>query len=292
MPTAQSGNEVELYCQFKCSVMPTQFLSSRVPFIPMWLKKIFNLIFRIDNYSNYDILWIIKGRDFMVDNNIQNDGLKQAFDKVCEMLTRLSRAKNVDNSTIAKFENLFAKHPELVAYQNKYGQNLGMIAGTLGFEQLVLVALDNYEASIQQSQTGSNIGMISASNRLETATLKALDNEVASTQQDNFGWNIGICAIYWWLEKPALKALDNPKASVQLNKDGRNMGMVAVLKGMDKVAYKALQNPNARRQVSNKGETIESLARKHGLNDMLKAFYAENKIVEEDFDEIEAMLAK
>lgn len=226
----------------------------------------------------------------MVDNNTQNDRLKQAFDKVCDMLTRLSKAKDVDNSTIAKFENLFAKHPEILTYQDQYGRNLGMVAGTLGFEQLVLVALDNYEASIQQNINGANIGMVVALNQLETATLKALDNKVASTQQDKDGWNIGIYAIYSRLEKPALKALDNREASVQLNKDGRNMGMVSALKGLDKVTYKALQNPKARQQVSNKGETIESLARKHGLNDMLKAFYAEGKIVDEEFEEVDKIL--
>ena len=58
-----------------------------------------------------------------------------------------------------------------------------MIAAGMGLEQATIKALDNYEASIQQSVSGRNIGMCAAENALEEATLKAIKNPVARSQK-------------------------------------------------------------------------------------------------------------
>ena len=85
------------------------------------------------------------------------------------------------------------------------------------WDDVVLKALDNYEASIQQDNSGKNIGMMAAINRREKATLKALDNPVASVQQSKYGMNIGMYAASKCMVKPALKALENVEARKQVN---------------------------------------------------------------------------
>lgn len=112
---------------------------------------------------------------------------------------------------------------------DELGRNLGMLCATEGNEDLVLIALDNHNASIHTSHnSGNNIGMFAASRGMVRATIKALDNPVASLQQNIEGDNIGmICArVMNGNEKMTdcfEYAAKNQKALMQTNTTGNSM---------------------------------------------------------------------
>lgn len=195
---------------------------------------------------------------------LSHEQLKQVCDRLSGIFEHLAeaRAKGLkeDASILKKIKTLFEQHPELLTYQNLLGRNLGMSAALDGLEDITLIALDNYEASIQQNSSGENIGMLASDKHLEQAVLKALDNPVASVQQDNFGQNIG---------------------------------MHAVEHDLKQATYKALQNPVARKQKDERGITIEIRAR-FFMQDVLDQFYADNDkiLIESEIDEISDILKK
>lgn len=87
------------------------------------------------------------------------------------------------------------------------GYNLGMYCAFEGTEEMALLALDNLEASIQQTRTdGNNIGMICANRGLVSATIKALNNEIASLQQNKNGDTIGMICARSMVSKPSMTA--------------------------------------------------------------------------------------
>lgn len=170
-----------------------------------------------------------------MDNNKQ----KEAFEKLKGFLER-HKGYKLKASEIKTLQEMFNKYPEVLTYQDENGMNLGMWACEYKMEPIVLMALDDAEASIQQDKYGQNIGMFAAWKELEGASLKALDNVEASVQQEKSGWNIG---------------------------------MRAACKGMAKATAKALQNTQARKQKNVLNDTIESLAKENGLSGVVKKFY-------------------
>lgn len=269
----------------------------------------------IDNCFNCDIIKMqIKGENMRREDEI--------FEKFKNLFNRLSEIGEVDYKTMTKLGRIFAKHPKILTIQNEKGKNLGIIACEKNLEDIVLLILDNYEASVQLDNTGENIGMRAAALGLERATLKALNNEVASVQQCKDGFNIGMFAAWKGLEKATLKALDNSEASVQQNRYGINIGMAAAQNGLEKATLKALDNEVARRQLNeyrcNIGifaaykklksatmkalqdpiarsqkniisETIESVALDNGLEDVVNEFYTgvRHASVEDQVNQIE-----
>lgn len=226
---------------------------------------------------------------------ISHEKLKQAYDRLCDIFDKFERARKkglkVDVPT-SKFVSLLKKYPELLTYQNASGRNLGMKAALCGLEDIVLIALDNYEASVQQTDTGYNIGMFSAASGLEIATLKALDNQEASIQQNGSGENIGMIAADKYLEQAVLKALDNPVASVQQDKFGKNIGMHAVEHNLKQATYKALQNPVARKQRDKYDSTIDGKLARSCLTSELAQFCDDKDLIASEIDEISDMLKK
>lgn len=129
-----------------------------------------------------------------------------------------------------------------------------MYAAICGLENVVLKALDNQKASIQQNNSGMNIGMYAAYSGLEEATLKALNNKTASAQTcDNFG-------------------LYNEE-KIGHSVDKFNIGMFAALKGLKKATKKAWNDPVARERegsidydgIDSEDCTIKTLAAKNGI---------------------------
>ena len=155
------------------------------------------------------------------------------------------------------------------------GKNLGMYAAYHKLEKATLKALDNKQASLQKCKYwGKNIGMYAADSKMETVVLKALENNEASTQQDADGFNLGMHCANFQLEKATLKALDNPIASVQQNKGGYNIGMFAAKYGLEQATLKALDNYTASYQKTKYGSNIGILAAAKELS------YAAAKAVE------------
>lgn len=226
---------------------------------------------------------------------ISDEKLKQAYDRLCDIFDKFERARKkglkVDVPT-SKFVSLFKQYPELLTYQNASGRNIGMKAALCGLESIVLMALDNYEASVQQTVTGYNIGMFSAASGLEIATLKALDNHEASIQQNESGENVGMLASDRYLEQAVLKALDNPVASVQQDKFGKNIGMHAVEHNLKQATYKALQNPVARKQRDKHGSTIDGKLARSCITSELAQFCADKDLIGSKIDEISEFLKK
>ena len=125
-------------------------------------------------------------------------------------------AKEKQQQVTQKILSLIDENEDVLTIVNNEGYNIGMIAAKLKLEDVVLRALDNHEASLQQSRIGKmNMGMLSAEYDLEKATIKALDNHKASLQISSFHENIGMKAARCGLENATLKALDNYEASIQ-----------------------------------------------------------------------------
>ncbi len=75
-------------------------------------------------------------------------------------------------------------------YQDKNGQNAGMLLAQRSLEECVLVCLNDPVASTQQDNLGMNIGMWSANSKLKRATNKAMENSEAAAQTNNNGYTI------------------------------------------------------------------------------------------------------
>ncbi len=132
-------------------------------------------------------------------------------------------------SAIAIFKQFFEKYPEILTYQDKNGENLGMWAADLGLEEIVILTLNNEEASTQRNAFNDyNTGMIAARSGLEKATLKALDNEEANTQQAENGDTIGISAARSGLKNATQKAFLYPVGRYHKNKYGNSIESLAL----------------------------------------------------------------
>lgn len=172
----------------------------------------------------------------------ENDDVLKIVDKEGYNIGMLAAKLKLEDVVLRALDNMEASLQQ--SYIGK--MNIGMYAAEYDLEKATIKALDNAEASLQQSTYRENIGMKAAKYGLEEATIKALDNYEASIQQDFWGYNIGMYAVQSRLEKASLKALDNEKASLQYTKQEQNtIGLMAVEKGMEKVALKALENPLA-----------------------------------------------
>ena len=201
---------------------------------------------------------------------------KLVFNKTLHYMLKYAKKYDIDvienrNALEEKVLTIINKVPKMLTVQDKNKCNIGMIACEFGLEKVVLKALENYDASIQQDKAGMNIGMHAAFWGLEEATLKALDNSKASIQQcDTFypegfdsnrtwmktndprhrnivwkGLNIGMFAVKGHLRRASLKALDNPYASTQTDENKQNIGMMAAQNKLQDVVIKALKNKKA-----------------------------------------------
>lgn len=113
---------------------------------------------------------------------------QKKFVKVADLIHKVNKKYRNNSKKRDKFDEkiakIFKKFPDILIVQNELGKNLGMLAADAKLEQSVLVALDNYEASLQQDYWGFNTGMYTAVYRLEKPTLKALDNKEACKQKN------------------------------------------------------------------------------------------------------------
>lgn len=169
---------------------------------------------------------------------------KENLDEIVKIQGRYKHTHFLTVETEEKVLKLIEQDDRVLTIQDSDSKrNIGMIAATLGLENIVLRALDNDIASTQQDRFGDNIGMLSCRCGLEKCVLKALDNKKASTQKANgSGVNIGMLSVIWGLEKAVLKALDNEEASLQQDYDGFTIGMKAAREGMEEATLKAIQN--------------------------------------------------
>ena len=155
------------------------------------------------------------------------------------------RTKEVEDKVL----RLIDEDDRVLTIMGRTKDNIGMWACRLRLENIVLRALDNHEASIQQDFGGENIGMMAARYGLENAVIKALDNYEASIQRSNLNCdNIGMLAAKAGMEMAVLKALDNPVASTQQNLNGDNIGILAANKSLEVATIKALDNEEACKQ--------------------------------------------
>lgn len=188
--------------------------------------------------------------------------IKALIEEVSEKID-LEQNANIRQLLDEQVAELFTLYPEVLTIQDEYNMNLGMIAATFKLEKSVLVALDNKEASLQQSNGGLNIGMHAVENGLTKAGLKALDNHEASVQQCHIlYWNIGMIAAQQGQEEVVLKALDNKEASLQQDASGMNIGMHAVTCKQKKATIKSLANKEACEQRDGWGVTLLKKAKK------------------------------
>lgn len=181
------------------------------------------------------------------------------FDEVSEKLGAFTRDK-ANQEYMTAIKGFIEQHPEILAIQNKNGENLGMIACKRHDEEFAMFCLKSRVASTQRDIRGRNIGMYACMFGLEDVAMRALDNPKASVQVDAKGRNIGMfCALYG-MEDATIKALKNKQASEQQAKDTKfNIGMYAVAGGMIRATGEAMKNPVARKQTNARGRSLESL---------------------------------
>lgn len=179
-----------------------------------------------------------------------------------------SRRKEVEE----KILNLIEEDDRVLAIQdlNKEHYNIGMIAASLKLENIVLRALDNPIASLQQDKRKLNLGTISAFYKLENATMKALDNVEASLQQDEWGMNMGMMAANCGMEKCVLKALDNKEACSQIDMWGDNLGIYCARERFNEATLKALDNAEMSTHINETGGSMAYIITLKGMKECLK----------------------
>lgn len=113
-------------------------------------------------------------------------------------------------------EKILAEDPELLTYQNENGFNIGMLAAYHGVvKSLIVKSLQNPVAACQQDKNGKTIGMKCCESNLEDMVLLALDNKQASLLQDNYNFNIGHFAVIRSMKSATLKVLEYPELATQ-----------------------------------------------------------------------------
>ena len=133
--------------------------------------------------------------------------------------------------------------------EKNHKMTIGMLCANAGFEEGVIKALDNKKARRLKDIDGRNLGIYSACNQLKDATMKALDDEEASLQQTyTTKFTIGHYAVQNFMEECALKALDNPKLARLVDKWDVNFCMRSVNVGIKSVVEKGLKNIEIRNQ--------------------------------------------
>lgn len=197
------------------------------------------------------------------------DKYKENLDEIVKIQGRYGHTHFLTIETEEKVLKLIEKDDRVLTIQDKNDKkNIGMIAASLGLENVVLRALDNDVASIQQDMFGYNIGMLCAKNGLQKCVLKALDNHEASLQKANGSEsNIGMFAVIWDMEEAVLKALENDRASLQQDDEGMTIGMKAARKGMEEATLKAMQNDKVIMQVDNRKRNMAMHCLYSGLQD-------------------------
>ncbi len=153
---------------------------------------------------------------------MKDKNLTKAAELVCDAIEFI-KGSGYDCLSFPELESLLEDYPELFSVKLKQNKNIGMIAAKNKLERIVLLALKNEEASLQQDDLGYNIGMYAATKKLESATIKALQNKKASIQQNCNGENIGMIVARHNLEHAMIIALQNSEAVEQRDSEGRNI---------------------------------------------------------------------
>ena len=179
-----------------------------------------------------------------------------------------TRRKEVEE----KILNLIEEDDRVLAIQdlNKEHYNIGMVTASLKLENIVLRALDDPIASLQQDKRKLNLGTISAFYKLEKATMKALDNVEASLQQDEWGMNMGMMAANCGMEKCVLKALDNKEACSQIDMWGDNLGIYCAREQFNEATLKALDNAEMSTHINETGGSMAYIITIKGMKECLK----------------------
>ena len=157
------------------------------------------------------------------------------------------RLKEVEDSILSLIEF----DPSVLTIQNPEehhslgkNYNIGMLAAAFGLEAVVIRALDDKVASVQQNSDGYNIGMVAARKKMESAVLKALDNKEASAQVDHCLYNIGMTAAMSGLEQATIKAMENTETRLAVSKyANKNIAMHAADSLLKNAVMKALDIP-------------------------------------------------
>lgn len=167
------------------------------------------------------------------------------FNRICddisyyekEMLPEVKKLKETTgHEHFAKVEledkilNIIDQDEGILTYQGEELYNLGMICAKAGLEKVVMRALDDPKAPLQQDIFGLNIGMFCARHGLEDCAIKALDNKEASVQQSTLGkYNIGMMCAQEGLERATIKAIENPQAVIQRETSyGKTIGLMCI----------------------------------------------------------------
>ena len=129
-----------------------------------------------------------------------------------------------------KILKLIDQDEGILTYQGEQLYNLGMICAKVGLEKVVMRALDDPKAPLQQDVFGLNIGMFCARYGLEDCAIKALDNHEASIQQTYLAkYNIGMMCAQEKLERATLKAVENKQAIIQRESSyGKTIGLLCI----------------------------------------------------------------
>lgn len=215
------------------------------------------------------------------------DKYKDNLDEVVKIQGRYGHTHFLTTETEEKVLKLIEKDDRVLTIQDKNSKkNIGMIAATLGLENVVLRALDNDVASIQQDMFGYNIGMLCAKTGLQTCVLKALDNPIASLQKAHGSeTNIGMFAVIWDMEEAVLKALENDKASLQQDNEGMTIGMKAARKGMERCVLKAMENDRAILKLDKQKRSMAMHCLNNGLDNCVLKMLEKQPMISTQQDE-------
>lgn len=120
---------------------------------------------------------------------------QKKYQEVIELLRRNNIIELHDDPALIKeldeqLAIIFRKYPDILTIQDEDGYNLGMFAAIRKLEKSVIIALDNFEASVQQDKDGWNIGMFAVNSGLEQAALKSMENKEACKQKNRYGETI------------------------------------------------------------------------------------------------------